>query len=265
MKVRTGSFLPPDEATSARAFAVLGAKLKEELFGGNNALGARVRIGSEKYRVIGVMEPKGQVLGFDLDDAVYIPAARALEMFNRTGLMEIQVTYHPDASLEKVEAGLLKILLARHGREDFTLIPQQKMLEVLGSVLDVLTFAVGALGGISLLVGAVGISTIMTLSVGERTSEIGLLRALGAERSQILWLFLGDAALLAAVGGVSGLALGVGLAQLLHVIVPALPVHTPLSFAVLAEVVAIVIGLAAGSMPARRAALLDPVEALRAE
>lgn len=265
MKVRTGSFLPPDEATSARAFVVLGAKLKEELFSGNNALGARVRIGSEKYRVIGVMEPKGQVLGFDLDDAVYIPAARALEMFNRTGLMEIQVTYHPDASLEKVEAGLKKILLARHGREDFTLIPQQKMLEVLGSVLDVLTFAVGALGGISLLVGAVGISTIMTLSVGERTSEIGLLRALGAERSQILWLFLGDAALLAAVGGVSGLALGVGLAQLLHVIVPALPVHTPLSFAVLAEVVAIVIGLAAGSMPARRAALLDPVEALRAE
>ena len=104
------------------------------------------------------------------------------------------------------------MLIARHGREDFTITPQQQMLDVLGSVLDVLTFAVGALGGISLLVGGVGILTIMTIAVAERTAEIGLLRALGAQRRQILLLFLGEAALLAAIGGVAGLALGWGIA-----------------------------------------------------
>jgi putative ABC transport system permease protein len=139
------------------------------------------------------------------------------------------------------------------------------MLEVMGSVLDVLTFAVGALGGISLLVGGVGILTIMTMAVTERTGEIGLLRSLGAKRSQVLSLFLGEAALLAAAGGAAGLALGVGIAQLLHALVPALPVHTPWSYVLLAEGVAVVIGLVAGVMPARRAAMLDPVEALRAE
>lgn len=265
MKVQVGSFLPPDDPRAARAFVVLGAKVKQELFGSTNPLGSRIRIGSERYRVIGVMEAKGQVLGLDLDDAVYIPVSRALELFNRAGLMEIHVTYNSNAPLEKVVEGIKQVLLARHGREDFTITPQQKMLEVMGSVLDVLTFAVGALGGISLLVGGVGILTIMTMSVSERTSEIGLLRSLGAKRSQILALFLGEAALLAAIGGAAGLALGFGLAQLLHAVFAALPVHTPWSYALLAEVIAVAIGLVAGVLPARRAALMDPVEALRAE
>ncbi len=265
MKVKAGSFLPPDDPSAARAFVVLGAKVKQELFGTANPLGTRIRIGSERYRVIGVMEAKGQVLGFDLDDTVYIPVSRALELFNRAGLMEIHLTYRSNAPLETVVEGIKKVLLARHGREDFTITPQQKMLEVMGSVLDVLTFAVGALGGISLLVGGVGILTIMTMAVTERTSEIGLLRSLGAKRSQILALFLGEAALLAAVGGVAGLALGVGLAQLLHAAFAALPVHTPWSYVVLAEGIAVTIGLLAGVLPARRAAMLDPVEALRSE
>lgn len=265
MKVQLGNFLPPDDPSSARAFVVLGSKVKQELFGTANPLGSRIRIGSERYRVIGVMETKGQVLGFDLDDTVYIPVSRALELFNRAGLMEIHVTYHSNAPLEVMVQGLKNVLLVRHGREDFTITPQQKMLEVMGSVLDVLTFAVGALGGISLLVGGVGILTIMTMAVSERTSEIGLLRSLGAKRSQILALFLGEAALLAAAGGLAGLVLGVGLAQLLHLSFAALPVHTPWSYALLAEGVAVVIGLLAGVLPARRAALMDPVEALRTE
>ena len=134
-----------------------------------------------------------------------------------------------------------------------------------GSILNILTFAVGAIGGISLLVGAIGIVTIMTIAVNERTSEIGLLRALGARRSQVLSLFLGEAIVLAAVGGIAGLMLGVGIANLLHLALPALPVHTPWFFVVLAEAVAVLIGLAAGVLPAQRAARLDPVEALRAE
>ena len=158
-----------------------------------------------------------------------------------------------------------RTLMARHGREDFTITTQQQMLDVLGSVLDVLTFAVAAIGGISLLVGAIGIVTIMTIAVNERTNEIGLLRALGARQSQVLGLFLGEAIVLSALGGMSGLALGMGLAQLLHLALPALPVHTPMIYVFLSEAIAIVIGLAAGVIPARHAAQMDPVEALRAE
>jgi len=105
----------------------------------------------------------------------------------------------------------------------------------------------------------------MTIAINERTNEIGLLRALGAKQSQVLSLFLGEAIVLAAVGGLSGLVLGVGIAQLLHLALPALPVHTPMLYVVLAEAIAVIIGLAAGVLPARRAALLDPVEALRSE
>jgi putative ABC transport system permease protein len=158
-----------------------------------------------------------------------------------------------------------QVLIARHGREDFTITPQQKMLDTLNSVLQVLTFAVGALGGISLVVGGVGILTIMTIAVAERTVEIGLLRALGAPRRQVLSLFLAEAILLAAVGGFSGLALGYALAQLLHALFPALPVSTPWLYALLAELIAVSVGLVAGVAPAGRASRLDPVEALRAE
>jgi putative ABC transport system permease protein len=139
------------------------------------------------------------------------------------------------------------------------------MLDTLNSVLQVLTFAVGALGGISLVVGGVGILTIMTIAVAERTVEIGLLRALGAPRRQVLTLFLAEATLLAAAGGLSGLALGYALAQLLHALFPALPVSTPWLYALLAELTAVSVGLAAGVAPAGRASRLDPVEALRAE
>jgi putative ABC transport system permease protein len=114
-------------------------------------------------------------------------------------------------------------------------------------------------------VGGVGILTIMTIAVSERTSEIGLLRALGARRQQIRGLFLGEAMLLSGLGGALGLALGIGIAQLLHALFSALPVHTPWTYALAAEIIAIAIGLAAGVAPANKAAMLDPLEALRAE
>ena len=129
---------------------------------------------------------------------------------------------------QRLVADIKRALSARHGREDFTVTPQQQMLDVLDSVLQVLTFAVGALGGISLVVGGVGVLTIMTISVAERTAEIGLLRALGAQRRQVLMLFLAEATLLASIGGIFGLLLGYGLGQLLHAVFPALPVSTPL-------------------------------------
>ncbi len=265
MRLASGEFLPQEDPRSARAFAVLGSKVAREFFGGENPLGSRIRVGGERYRVIGVMQSKGQVLGFDLDDTVFIPVQRALEMFNRESLMEIHITYEPTAPLAEVEQGIKRILIARHGAEDFTVTPQQKMLEVFGTVLDAITFAVAAIGAISLVVGGVGILTILTIAVAERTSEIGLLRAVGATQQRILLLFLGEAALLAVLGGTAGLLLGWGAALLLEFALPALPVHTPWSYALLAELVAVVVGLAAGVLPARRAAHLDPLEALRSE
>jgi putative ABC transport system permease protein len=265
MRVKSGRFLPEDDPVAPRAFAVLGSKLRQELFGERNPLGQRITIGGSRYRVIGVMESKGTVLGFDLDDTVYIPAARALSLFNKDTLFQIDVMYEEGTTVDTVVEGIKSLLEARHDREDVTITTQQQMLDVLGSVLDVLTFAVGAIGGISLLVGAIGIVTIMTIAINERTNEIGLLRALGARQSQVLSLFLGEAIVLAAIGGLSGLVLGIGIAQLLHFALPALPVHTPVHYVLLAEAIAVVIGLLAGVLPARRAALLDPVEALRSE
>jgi putative ABC transport system permease protein len=265
MEVAVGRFLPRDDPRSARPYAVLGAKARYELFGDDNPLGAIIRIGGNRFRVIGVMESKGQVLGFDLDDTVFIPVGRAQELFDRTGVMEVHVAYRAGASLDEVVNGIRRVLTARHGREDFTITPQQQMLDTLSTVLNVLTFAVGSLGGISLLVGGVGIVTIMTISVSERYGEIGLLRALGARQGLILALFLLEAALLATTGGAAGFLLGAGIAWTLKTVLPALPVSTPWSFAVLALGISAAVGLISGAAPARRASKLDPVEALRTE
>ena len=265
LDVGSGRFLPRDDPTAPRAFAVLGSRMRAELFGDDNPLGALVRIAGSRFRVVGVMAPKGTVLGFDLDDTVFIPAARALALFNTEGLIEIDVLYDETTPVAQVTGGIRRLLTARHGRDDVTITTQQQMLDVLGGVLDVLTFAVAAIGGISLLVGAIGIVTIMTIAVNERTSEIGLLRALGARRSQVLALFLGEAVVLAAVGGLLGLLAGIALGQLLRLLVPALPVQPSPLYTILAEAVAVSLGLLAGVMPARRAARLEPVDALRAE
>lgn len=265
MSVRIGQFLPNDELENARAFVVLGSKLTTELFGTDNPLGQRVRLGNSQFRVIGVLESKGQFLGVDLDDAAYVPVARAMELFNRDGMMKIDIAYREGVPAASVVKSITRLLEARHGREDFTITTQEDMLRSLSNILDILTMAVGALGSISLLVGGVGIVTIMTIAVSERTGEIGLLVALGAPRNTILGLFLGEAVALSALGGIIGLVLGMGLAQIIHLAVPALPVHTPISFVLLAEGIAIAIGLVAGVLPARSAARLDPVEALRSE
>jgi putative ABC transport system permease protein len=265
MKPSMGRFLPPDDPRYARPFVVLGSKVKQELFGSDQPLGQRIRIGTESFRVIGVMEPKGQFLGFDLDDAVYIPTHKAMALFDQDSLLEVDILYAPGTDSEELSKRIKQILITRHVTEDFTITTQDQMLDTLGSILRILTLAVGALGGISLLVGGVGILTIMTISVNERISEVGLLRALGARKRQILWLFLSEAVVLASLGGLAGLVIGAGGAWLLGAAIPALPVHTPWNYVLLAEAIAAAIGLLAGVAPAWRAARLDPVEALRTE
>lgn len=260
-----GRFLPPGEDNNPRPFAVLGDKLAAELFGTISPLGKRVRIGTDRYIVIGVMEKKGQMLGFDMDDTVYIPAAKALEMFNRDSLMEINLLYGNNVPVTTVQKSITQLLIARHGREDFNLITQNQMLESMGSILDILTMAVAALGGISLLVGSVGIITIMTIAVSERVSEIGLLRAIGAERKVIFKLFLFEALSLSSVGGLIGVLTGIGVVQLIKHIIPALPVELAWSYISAAFVLSLFIGIASGLMPAMKASRLDPLQALHSE
>ncbi|HNE42164.1 MAG TPA: ABC transporter permease, partial [Rhodocyclaceae bacterium] len=149
-KVKIGQFLPVEDSDAgARAFVVLGLKLKNELFGSENALGQRLRIGGLHFRIIGVMEPKGQFLGIDLDDTAFIPAGRAQELFNREGVDEINLSAEEGVPSAIVAAAVKERLIARHSREDFTIVTQEEMLKTLSNILDVLTLAVGALGGIS--------------------------------------------------------------------------------------------------------------------
>jgi putative ABC transport system permease protein len=260
-----GSFLPPDNPHSPRATAVLGSKMRDELFGTRNPVGEFIRISGSRYRVVGVMQAKGQMLGVDLDDSVYLPTARAMELFNAHGLMEIDIAYGTGASSNGVIAAARKLLIARHGIDDVTILSQQQVLGILDSILGVLTTAVAGLGAISMVVGGIGILTVMIITVKERTNEIGLFRALGATRHQVLGLFLCEAVFLASLGGLAGIVLGVGGALILGAVVPALPVKASVFYILLSLVVSMFIGLLAGLIPARSATDMLPVDALRAE
>lgn len=265
IKTATGRFLPEEEQGNPRALAVLGHKLATELFGSASPLGQRIRIGSDRYRVIGTMEKKGQMLGFDMDDTLYIPAAKALELFDRESLMEIDLLYKSHIPVATVESAVRKLLIARHGLEDFTMITQNQMLKTMDSILNILTLAVAALGSISLFVGSVGILTIMTIAVSERISEIGLLRAVGAEQRVIFRLFLCEALALSMAGGFIGVVLGIIVIRIIAIVLPALPVELAWSYIAAAFIVSLLIGAAAGVVPAMKAARLEPLEALRTE
>ncbi len=265
-EVRTGRFLPEADIERAMPVAVLGPKLKAELFGARNALGQRVKVGGHRFLVIGVMAPVGQFIGLTLDDAVYVPVASAQQLFDHAHVMEIDATFAPGVSPKSVVAGVKRVLSSRHGgEEDFTVMTQGEMLDSFGRVFAVISTAVAGIGAISLLVGAIGILTMMWIAVGERTAEIGLLKALGATRTDVRNLFLAEAALLSGVGGVAGLVAGVALGGLVRFALPAVPFSTPPAYAAAALVTALVVGLLAGVAPAQRAAALDPVENLRAE
>ncbi|MDP6980886.1 MAG: ABC transporter permease [Myxococcota bacterium] len=264
--VARGSFLPPGDPRRGASVTVLGPKLKRELFGDSYALGRFVRIAGTRLRVIGIMEAKGRILGLDIDDGAYVPIATAMQIFNLDEVHEIDVTYEHEYQTDALAEAIRQTLMSRHGdREDFTITTQTAMIETFGSVMRVITLGVGAIAMVSLIVGAVGILTMMWISVGERTGEIGLLRAIGVRNRDVLRIFLVEAAMLTSLGGFAGMVLGLAIAAVLRLAIPGLPVHTPAIYLVGAMAMSVATGLLSGIAPARRAAALEPVEALRAE
>ena len=266
MAIGQGSFLPEGDPRRGSMMAVLGPKLKRELFGETNALGQFVRVADNRLRVVGVMAPKGSMLGMDLDDTAYVPVTTAMRMFNLEELQEIDVAFAHGGLSQTVAERVRALLVERHaGNEDFSLFTMSEMLRVFDRVMDAITLGMGAVAAISLVVGAIGIFTMMWISVGERVGEIGLLRALGATQREVQGLFLFEAVVLTLLGGLAGVVAGVGTALAIRLAVPGLPLYTPLEYIGAALGVSALTGLLAGVLPARRAAQLHPVEALRAE
>jgi len=262
LKLRSGRFLPEGELERGAPVAVIGSKVAEELYPGSDPIGEVIRVGGRRCRVIGVLAPRGTQLGMNFDEVALLPVATGMRLFNRSSLFRILIEGQPGASLEAIKEKARAILIERHGEEDVTLLTEDAVKSSLSAILGALTLALGAIGAISLAVAGVGIMNVMLVSVSERTSEIGLLRAVGASRGQIRACFLAEAALLSATGGLVGLLAGWLGTRLLVRIWPALPASPP-AWAVAASVVlSLAVGTLFGWLPARRATELDPVEAL---
>ena len=219
-----GQFLPPGELRRGVAVAVLGATAAAELFPGGDPLGQVVRIGDVRARVIGVLAAQGTQLGMNLDEVVVIPVARAMRLFNRRSLFRILIDVHAHADLAVARQRVIDVLKDRHdGEEDVTVITQDAVLSSFSKILQTLTLAVAAIAAISLAVAGIGIMNVMLVSVAERTSEVGLLRAVGVGRGQVTGVFLAEAALLSLAGGVLGLVVGLVGVAILVGLYPALP------------------------------------------
>jgi putative ABC transport system permease protein len=262
LRMGQGSFLPPGEMDRGGQVAVLGAKLARELFPSENAVGGVVRIGDWRMRVIGVFETRGTQLGLDLDEVAVVPAATGMRMFDRTSLFRLLIETETHEGMQDTCRRVVALLAERHDEEDVTCITQESVVSSLSSILTVLTLAIGGIAAVSLSVAGIGIMNVMLVSVSERTQEVGLLKAVGASRRQILSVFLTEAVLLAVLGAALGLALGwLGLRALV-LFYPDFPARPPTWAVAAALATAIAAGALFGVLPARRAARLDPVAAL---
>jgi putative ABC transport system permease protein len=261
--LRLGRYLPEEAARQAAPVCVIGPRIQRELFGETNPLGEFLRIGEERYRVIGVMAPRGMALGLDMDDIVHVPVRAGMRLFDHSGLSRLFIDVSSPDRIEAAKAGIAGVLRDRHrGEEDFTVLTQKSMLASFGRILLALTSAIAGIAAISLAVAGIGIMNVMLVSVSERTAEIGLLRALGASRRQVLTAFLAEAAILSCAGGLVGLVTAYALDRIFVAIYPAFPVAPP-AWAVAGSVLlSLVVGVVFGLLPARRAAALDPVAAL---
>ncbi len=258
-----GSFLPPGDLDRGGNFCVIGSKGKTELFGNNQALGKWLRIGDRRFRVIGVLADTGVSLGEDLGEVVIIPVATAQSLFNRVSLFRIVVEAVNEDAVGRAKKAILSIIKARHeGEDDITVITQDAVLATFDKIFRTLTLTVGGIAAISLVVAGIMIMNIMLVAISNRRSEIGLLKALGAARSQIMGLFLTESALLSTAGAFFGFILAFSAMKLLAGFFPeynlALVPWSPF----IASGLALGTGIIFGVLPARRAAMLEPALAL---
>jgi putative ABC transport system permease protein len=258
-----GRFLPAGDPDRANPVCVLGAKVRKELFGTKPALGEWVRIGDRRFRVIGIMASEGHAVGVNVEDVVIVPVASAQMLFNTRSLFRILIEAKNREAIPRAIDFTIDTIQQRHqGEKDITVITQDAVLATFDKILQALTFAVAGIAAISLAVAGILIMNVMLVAVSQRTTEIGLLKALGAPGRQIVTLFLAEAGLLSVLGAVLGLAIGQAGSWFIGYLYPVLPVGAPLWAFVAATAVALGTGLLFSLLPAKRAAKLDPVQAL---
>ncbi|MDD5329364.1 MAG: ABC transporter permease [Sulfuricella sp.] len=263
LSLAQGRFLPDEDWSRGSAVAVIGAKIRDELFGPEPALGRLVRIGDRRFRIVGVMAASGQGLGMNNDELLIVPVAQAQAMFNSNTLFRILIEARSREAIPAAKTQAAEILKLRHeGELDVTVITQDAVLATFDRLLGALTYGVGGIAAISLAVAGILVMNVMLVSVAQRTAEIGLLKALGATGRTIRLLFLTEAAMLSLAGAAAGFLLGHAGAALIRHLYPTFPAYPP-AWAVLAALAtALATGLLFGVAPARRAARLDPVLAL---
>ncbi len=262
LEIARGRLLPEGPMDRGAPIAVIGHKAARELFAEEDPIGKVIRVGDARMRVIGVLAPRGKQMGQDLDEIIVAPVATVMQIFNRSSLFRILIEINAYAEGAMIQQQILDIIEERHDGLDVTCITQEAVLSSLSGILAALTLAVAGIGAISLAVAGVGIMNVMLVSVSERQSEVGLLKALGARRSETIWILLAEATLLSGAGGALGLLLGAALLQALVLLYPAIPAAAPLWSIVGVLGVTIVTGPLFGVLPAWRAVRLDPVEAL---
>ncbi|MBK7675008.1 MAG: ABC transporter permease [Candidatus Accumulibacter sp.] len=258
-----GRFLPPGDWRRGVSEAVIGARIRDEIFGREEALGQLVRIGDRRFRIVGVLASTGQGLGMNTDELVIIPVTLAQAMFNSNTLFRILVEATSRDAIEPAKTQVTEIIRLRHeGEQDVTVITQDAVLATFDRLLGTMTLAVAGIAAISLAVAGILVMNVMLVSVTQRTAEIGLLKALGATGATIRNAFLTEAAMLSVAGALLGFVLGQAGAAIIRQIYPAFPAFPP-DWAVLAGLgTALTTGILFGILPARRAAGLDPVQSL---
>lgn len=263
MALAQGRFLSDTDWRRGAAEAIIGAKIREEMFGNTPALGQLVRIGDRRFRIVGVLASSGQGLGMNTDELVIVPVSLAQAMFNSNTLFRIMIEATSREAIEPAKAQAAAILKQRHdGEEDVTVITQDAVLATFDRLLGTLTLGVAGIAAISLAVAGILVMNVMLVSVTQRTAEIGLLKALGATGATIRLAFLTEATMLSLAGAIVGFVLGQAGAAIIRQLYPTFPAFPP-DWAVFAGLAtALVTGILFGVLPARRAAQLDPVQAL---
>ena len=263
LKMAEGRFLPDIESDKSLPVCVIGQTIKREIFAKQKALGQWMRINDRRFRVIGVLASEGESIGVDFDEIVVIPVASAQALFNTESLFRILVEAKSKSAMYKAVGDIGKIIEIRHeGEEDITIITQDSVIGAFDEILTALTLTVASIAAISLAVAGVLVMNVMLVSVAQRTSEIGLLKALGASESQLIGLFLAEAAILCLAGAVIGMLVGQFVVSVLQIIYPEFPLLIPGWALMAALLVSLTTGLIFGVFPARKAARLDAVLAL---